>query len=103
MSAIDSYFDGHLVGMTNMGVYSVAEAKNRLPRLIDKALEGEEVVITRRGKPVIELKPATAKSERQLERIREMDEWLAARTRSRPGVGMTSVELLNLMYDSDED
>lgn len=34
---------------------SVAEAKNHLPTLIDKAIEGEEVVITRHGKPVAEL------------------------------------------------
>ena len=40
-----------------MGTYSVAEAKNRLPALIDKAIEGEEVVITRHGKPVAELRP----------------------------------------------
>lgn len=40
-----------------MATYSVAEAKNRLPSLIDKALEGENVVITRHGKPVAELRP----------------------------------------------
>ena len=40
-----------------MSTYSVAEAKNRLPALIDKAIEGEEVVITRHGKPVAELRP----------------------------------------------
>ena len=45
-----------------MGTYSVAKAKNRLPALIDKAIEGEEVVITRHGKPVAELRhvPANA-------------------------------------------
>ena len=37
--------------------YSVAEAKNTLPKLIDRALQGEEVVITRHGKPVAELVP----------------------------------------------
>jgi antitoxin (DNA-binding transcriptional repressor) of toxin-antitoxin stability system len=36
--------------------YSVAEAKNTLPKLIDRALQGEEVVITRHGKPVSELR-----------------------------------------------
>ena len=41
-----------------MATYSVAEAKNRLPSLIDKALAGEEVIITRRGKPVVEVRPA---------------------------------------------
>jgi prevent-host-death family protein len=35
----------------------VAEAKNQLSKLIDRALEGEPVVITRRGEPVVELKP----------------------------------------------
>ena len=42
-----------------MGTHSVAEAKNRLPELIDRALKGEGVVITRHGRPVVELKPIT--------------------------------------------
>jgi prevent-host-death family protein len=33
-----------------MGTHSVAEAKNRLPSLIDKALAGEEVLISRHGR-----------------------------------------------------
>jgi prevent-host-death family protein len=40
-----------------MGTHSVAEAKNRLPELIDRALEGEGVFITRHGRPVVEFKP----------------------------------------------
>ena len=82
-----------------MTVYSVADAKNQLPRLIDKALAGEEVIITRRGKPVVELRPAlrvTRPSKGTLE-------WLRARTRARPGVGLTSVEILDLLYESKED
>jgi prevent-host-death family protein len=39
-----------------MTKHSVAEAKNRLPELIDRALEGEEIVITRHGHPVAELR-----------------------------------------------
>lgn len=85
-----------------MANYSVAEAKNHLPKLIDKALEGEEVVITRRGKPLVELRPTTVRPAERLQRIREMDDWLFARTRSRPGAGMTSVELIDRMYSSDE-
>jgi prevent-host-death family protein len=34
--------------------HSVADAKKRLPELIDRALEGED--ITRHGRPVVELK-----------------------------------------------
>jgi prevent-host-death family protein len=36
---------------------SVAEAKNRLPELIRAVEDGEEVVITRHGKPVAQLAP----------------------------------------------
>ena len=40
-----------------MSNHSVADAKNRLPELIDRALQGESVVITRHGRPVAELRP----------------------------------------------
>jgi antitoxin (DNA-binding transcriptional repressor) of toxin-antitoxin stability system len=79
--------------------YSVAEAKNRLPSLIDKALAGEEVVITRRGKPVVEPRPAS----RQAAPATGTHEWLRARTRARPSIGLTSVEIIGLMYESKED
>ncbi len=35
-----------------MASYTIAEAKNQLPKLVDKAIAGETVTITRRGKPV---------------------------------------------------
>ncbi len=82
-----------------MTAYSVADAKNSLPKLIDRALQGEEVIITRRGKPVAELRPAS----RQSAPATGTHEWLRARTRARPSVGLTSVELLDLMYESNED
>ena len=37
---------------------SIAEAKNRLPELIRAVEAGEEVVITRHGKPVAQITPA---------------------------------------------
>ena len=40
-----------------MSTHSVAEAKDQLSKLIDRALKGEGIVITRRGQPVVELKP----------------------------------------------
>jgi antitoxin (DNA-binding transcriptional repressor) of toxin-antitoxin stability system len=43
-----------------MPTYSVAEAKNNLSELIDRALKGEGVLITRHGKPVVEFKPVPA-------------------------------------------
>ena len=46
----------------NYGYYSamdvsIAEAKNRLPELIRAVEEGENIVITRHGKPVAQLAP----------------------------------------------
>jgi prevent-host-death family protein len=83
-----------------MANYSVAEAKNRLPALIDKAIEGEEVIITRHGKPVAELRP---RPQREPKPVKAMTEWLLARTKARGGVGITSVELLNQMYEEDKE
>jgi prevent-host-death family protein len=41
-----------------MSTYSIAQAKDHLSRLVDEALEGKQVTITRRGKPAVELRPA---------------------------------------------
>lgn len=81
-----------------MSAYSVAYANNRLPTLIDKVLAGEEVIITRRGKPVAELRPVA----RQAAPVAGTHEWLRARTRARPSVGLTSVQILDMMYNSKE-
>ncbi len=40
-----------------MGKHTVLEAENNLNELIDRALAGEGVVITRGGAPVVEIKP----------------------------------------------
>jgi antitoxin (DNA-binding transcriptional repressor) of toxin-antitoxin stability system len=59
-----------------MRSYGVTEAKNNLSRLIDRAMRGEGVVITRHGAPVIEFRaigqPRGPITEKDLE-------WLAAR------------------------
>ena len=81
-----------------MPSYSVAEAKNSLPRLIDKALAGEEVVITRHGKVVAELRSRAANVE-----ARAPYDYAALRRRrdERGMVSINSVELLDAMYDED--
>jgi prevent-host-death family protein len=67
-----------------MSTHSVAEAKNKLPELIDRALKGEGIVITRHGRPVVELKPIP-----EAARAVSLDDldWLAAH---RVGAGQTS-------------
>ena len=82
-----------------MTTYSVAEAKNGLPRLIDLALEGEEVIISRHGKIVVELRPVVSVERRASPASHA---WLKARRLARAGVGMTSVQLLDAVYDETE-
>lgn len=63
-----------------MGTYSVAEAKARLSALIDEAMAGEPVTITRHGHPVAELKPAGAAGARKPRPMTQSDlDWLAER------------------------
>ena len=50
-----------------MGKHSVAEAESQLSALIDRALAGDEVVITRHGTPVVEIR-AVAKRAKVLDR-----------------------------------
>ncbi len=51
---------------------SVYAAKAHLSRLLDRAAAGEEIIITRHGKPLVKLVPAAAgASPRQLGRLRD--------------------------------
>jgi antitoxin (DNA-binding transcriptional repressor) of toxin-antitoxin stability system len=59
-----------------MTQYSIADAKNNLSELIDRALKGEGVVITRHGRPVIEFKPIQLLAQPVTKN--DLD-WLAAR------------------------
>jgi prevent-host-death family protein len=79
-----------------MSRYSVAEAKSGLPALINRAMSGEEVIITRHGKPVAELRPATAPVTMNAPAFYE---WLRARRLQPKGPPITSVELLDQIYD----
>lgn len=79
-----------------MSSYSVAEAKNTLPRLIDRAREGERVIITRHGQPVAEIRPLSFQSSE--DRARKHAAY-AARRDARPGLPVSSVQLLDDMYE----
>lgn len=43
-----------------MEIANIHDAKSRLSRLVDLALEGEEVILAKAGKPVIRLVPIRA-------------------------------------------
>jgi len=74
-----------------MATYSVAEAKNRLPSLIDKARAGEEVVITRHGKAVAELR---ARNRLTREEREAMYAQMATEAAKHPLAGISAVELV---------
>lgn len=82
-----------------MSSYSIAEAKNGLPRLIDSAIEGHEVLITRHGRVVAEIRPRAPRIEAPKDR-KAATEWLAQRAASRPSV---DVDVVGLMRAEDEE
>ena len=48
----NGHLDGYLVAMSE---YTIAEARNSFTKLVDRAVAGEDVTITRRGKPVAKI------------------------------------------------
>jgi prevent-host-death family protein len=82
-----------------MSTYSVAEAKNKLSELIHRAVAGEDVVITRHGQPIVELKslrPAAVE-------MTEADwEWLEAHRLPRLDPTKDAVELVREIRDEAE-
>ncbi len=82
-----------------MSTHSVAEAKNQLSKLIDRALKGEGIVITRRSEPVVELKPVRPVPGP----ITEADiEWLRARLIGRAPAKTDAGTLIREMRDEGE-
>jgi prevent-host-death family protein len=81
-----------------MAVYSLAQAKDQLSRLVDEALTGEPVTITRHSKPVVTLTP-TVPTLKPLD-----DEYLKQmrqRRALRPSLGADSVTLVREMRDEE--
>ena len=81
-----------------MGVYSLAQAKDQLSRLVDEALSGEIVTITRHGKPVVSLTPS-APAPKPLDD--EYLEQMRQRRALRPSLGGDSVTLIREMRDEE--
>jgi antitoxin (DNA-binding transcriptional repressor) of toxin-antitoxin stability system len=79
-----------------MTTYSVAQAKDQLPSLIDRALAGEEVVITRRGIVVAELKGRNSVSS-----VADDDIWERLRRlrESQTPVSVSAADLVRQMRD----
>lgn len=69
------------------------EAKNRLSELLNLVENGQEVTITRHGKPVARLVSATGT--RDQEKVQEALEWLKRTRRKRKLRGMTIRQLID--------
>jgi len=80
-----------------MSTYSVAEAKAKLSALINEALEGEGVVITRHGQPVVEIKPV---ARRPGPITKEDIDWLRKRRASRK-TGLNAGVFVSKMRDEE--
>jgi prevent-host-death family protein len=81
-----------------MSTHDIAEAESHLSDLIDQALKGEAVVITRQGKPVAEIRPVNVAKRR----MTEADiAWIEANRVKPRGDGMDPVALVSKMRDED--
>lgn len=76
-----------------MVTVNLAQAKAHLSELLDKVEAGEEVVITRRGRAVAQIRPATRA--RKPIRLEELSEFRAAM----PPLRRPSAELLHELRD----
>ena len=85
-----------------MSTHSVAETKNQLSKLIDRALKGEEIVITRRGQPVIALKPVRPAAPAEPRQVTDADlEWLRARRVGRKRANIDAGTFVSQMRDEE--
>ena len=80
-----------------MDAYRVSECEADLVSLVDRVAAGEQVLITRDGEPVAELRPVEkAAAMAALDRLAELRNAL-------PPAPMSSVQLLDAMYEERRD
>ncbi len=85
--------DDYIAGMSE---HSVAQAKAHLSELIDRALAGQGVVITRHGRPLVELHPVQPVPRP----VTDADlDWLAKRRMGRVNPSCDAAELVRQMRD----
>ena len=81
-----------------MANYSIATTRNHLSQLIDKALAGEEVVITRHGKPTVALTLAHPNTD-EPGQASGMADWLKGRREGRSKLPVGGAQLVRQMRD----
>ena len=84
-----------------MGAYSLVQAQDQLPRLVDEALKGEIVTIIRDGRPVVTLTPTAPSTPEPPPISDEFLEGMRTRALARPSLGADSVTLVREMRDEE--
>jgi prevent-host-death family protein len=74
---------------------NVYEAKTRLSQLLDQAVEGEDVIIARNGKPIARLVPVQRPAVRRQPGAWKGKGWIA------PDFDETPEDLIDLFYTGD--
>jgi len=83
-----------------MSTHSVAQARDQFSNLIDRAIRGEHVVITRHGQPVVELK-AVGQQARPM--TAEDIEWLRERRVTLAAPDRDPRNFVQRMRDEDDE
>jgi prevent-host-death family protein len=86
-----------------MAHYSVAKTRDNLSSLIDKALAGEEVVITRHGKPAVALSIVKDFGASHDVQMREQVEWLDKLKRRREALPRPSLSYMQIKQMDQAD
>jgi prevent-host-death family protein len=85
-----------------MKSYSVAEAKAKFSEVLELAASGEEVRVTKHGKPYVRLTPETGGPSIQSQALQKIDWDRLKRLReSLPKLDISAVDLVRLVRDDD--
>ncbi len=83
-----------------MATYTLAQAKDQLSRLVEEAISGAPVTITRHGKPAVHLMAAQPEPGP----ITKADlDWLAAQRLKLPAMKIDSAKLIRAMRDEEPE
>jgi prevent-host-death family protein len=78
---------------------SVTDAKGRLTELVRLAEAGEEVVLTRHGRPMVRLAPIQSRPDAKARRL--ILERVRASGSAKAAAGATAARSLDFLYDDD--
>ena len=86
-----------------IGAYSLDQAQKQLSRLVDEALAGEIVTITRDGRPIVALTPTPPETKAREPKplTDEYLEGMRKRALARPSLGGDSVTLVREMREEE--